>query len=154
MLKQWIVFVEPPKNRDPAQMLKYLARYVYQTAISDSRIRDVSDTNVTIGTRGENTLALPGGEFVRRFALHVLPSGFRRVRHYGLLAPSARCALALAADLAHYASPPRTPRVTAEPEPPKPGVASTHRCPDCGAPVRIFVLERQEMPTGWPRGPP
>ena len=119
-----------------------------------SRILDISDAKVSIRTRGEQTLVLDGPEFVRRFALHILPDGFRRVRHYGLLAPGARRALALARELAHYASPPRTPRVTPDPEPPPLGVAFTHRCPDCGAPVRIFVLERQELSAGWPRGPP
>ena len=88
-LARWVVHVDPPKGRPVVHIAGYLARYVKRIAISDARILALSDTHVTIATRN-GPLTLEGTEFVRRFALHILPAGFRKVRHYGLYAPG-RC---------------------------------------------------------------
>ena len=88
---EWVVYAKPP-TKGPATVLKYLARYTHKTAISNSRLVSLTDDQVTFrwtdythgGRRG--TITLEAVEFVRRFLMHVLPSGFVRVRHYGLLA--------------------------------------------------------------------
>lgn len=88
--QDWVVYSQPP-CAGPEVVLKYLARYVYRVAISNSRLVEVSAEEVTFsykdyrqgGKQKEMTLSL--GEFARRFVQHVLPGGFVRVRHYGLL---------------------------------------------------------------------
>jgi hypothetical protein len=148
-LKNWVVFVEPPGDRDPELLVKYLARYVYQTAISDHRVVAVTDRDVTIRTRGTATLTLPGAEFVRRFTHHFLPKGFRKVRHYGLLAPGARSRLAQARDLVRHITPhqPRAEMTITAHE------TQRHDCPTCGTPLRrIRVPPPPRVPSA--RGPP
>src|SRR5262249_44643286 len=77
-------------------VLRYLARYVHRVAISNSRLLGVTEEAVTFSykdyrQRGkQKELTLPTEEFVRRFLQHVLPRGFVRVRHYGLLANRGR----------------------------------------------------------------
>lgn len=85
--KAWVVHVTPPGDRPVEHVVRYLARYVYGVAIHDARLLAVTDQAVTFRTRGASTATVPGAEFVRRFLLHVLPRGYRKVRHYGLLAP-------------------------------------------------------------------
>jgi len=84
---------------DAEATLKYLAPYVFRVAISDSRIVEVDDHNVTFSYRktGSNrarNLTLDVIEFIRRFLQHVLPSGFMKVRHYGFM--SSQCAIGVA----------------------------------------------------------
>ena len=93
--RDWVVRVDLPDERDPAQAVRYLARYVYQGPISDHRIVAMDEDTVTIRTRGAATCTMSGVEFVRRFQLHILPTGFRRIRLYGLLAPRKRRDLAV-----------------------------------------------------------
>ena len=83
---RWVVHVEPPMGRPVEHVTRYLARYVKRIAIGDRRIREITDDGVTIATR-QGLLTLEGHEFVRRFALHVLPKGFRKVRYHGLYGP-------------------------------------------------------------------
>lgn len=147
-LKQWVVFVEPPDDRDPQQLIKYLARYVYQTAISDHRIVAVTDKDVTIRTRLSATLTLPGTEFVRRFTEHFLPKGFRKIRHYGLLAPGVRHRLAIARAIVQHLAPAEATR-----EPRTERTSARHDCPSCGEPLRRHVMPALR-PAAAARGPP
>jgi hypothetical protein len=149
--KRWVVNVEPPEDRAPEQAIRYLARYVYGVAISDARIVSADGATVTISTRGGRTVTLTGEEFVRRFALHVLPSGFRKVRYYGLLAPGMPGELERARALCASVSPaaPREERAAkAEkasfpPEEPR-------RCPCCGgAVVRTALPGGARAPPWW-----
>ena len=88
---EWVVYAKPPFG-GPEQVLKYLARYTHRVAISNQRLVSLADGRVTFrwkdyrdgNTEKEMTLAVE--EFTRRFLLHVLPRGFVRIRHYGLLA--------------------------------------------------------------------
>ena len=87
---QWMVYAKMPLG-GPAQVLAYLSRYAHRTAISNERIRHVSETEVAFNVRadekgGKRLVRLDGVEFVRRFMLHVLPAGIKRIRHYGVLA--------------------------------------------------------------------
>ena len=89
--KNWVVYAKPPFG-GPAQVLKYLARYTHRVAISNSRIVDVANETVTFRYKDyadasrPKTMTLSGEEFLRRFLTHVLPRGFVKIRHYGLLA--------------------------------------------------------------------
>jgi hypothetical protein len=156
--KGWVVHVERPEGRDPVLMLKYLARYVYQTALSDHRMVEITADTVTFRTRDTKTHTLAGAEFVRRFAQHVLPKGFRKVRHSGLLAPGRRNRLAAARDLIEHL-PTRSPAhdlVPAVPSEPVATIVPTprDRCPECGAPLRVHVIARPPLPVPSARGPP
>jgi hypothetical protein len=105
----WVVYAKTPLA-GPAAVLDYLARYTHRTAIGHERIVAVRDDGVRLrvradGSRGKKTVRIDGAEFVGRFLQHVLPAGFKRIRHYGLLAPAhktrclaqARAALAMPA---------------------------------------------------------
>lgn len=96
----WVVYAKTPMG-GPAQVLEYLARYTHRTAISNERIVNIAAAQVAFKVRaddqgGKRIVKLDGVEFVRRFLQHVLPSGLKRIRHYGLLAPSKAQTLAQA----------------------------------------------------------
>jgi hypothetical protein len=91
----WVVYAKPPFG-GPAQVLKYLSRYTHRIAISNRRLVSMDNESVTFRykdyARGNRTrmMTLEAGEFLRRFLLHVVPRGFMRIRHFGLLANRAR----------------------------------------------------------------
>lgn len=88
--KDWIVYAKPPFG-GPQQVLKYLARYTHRVAISNQRMIGMDDGKVGFRWKDyadgntEKTMTLDACEFIRRFLLHVLPSGFVKIRHYGFL---------------------------------------------------------------------
>ncbi len=92
---EWVVYAKPPFG-GPRQVLKYLARYTHRVAISNQRLISLENDRVTFRwknyARGNQpaTMTLHAVEFVRRFLLHVLPRGFVKVRHFGLLANRGR----------------------------------------------------------------
>jgi hypothetical protein len=87
---EWVVYSKQPFG-GPRQVLKYLARYVHRVAISNQRLVSIDGGSVTFRWRDyadgyrEKTMTLEAVEFIRRFLIHVLPSGFVRIRHYGFL---------------------------------------------------------------------
>lgn len=86
----WVVSVRPP-IRQPQHVLEYLARYTYRVAISNQRLVELKDGQVTFRYKDRQNhqnlpLTLEAVEFIRRFLLHGLPAGFVRIRHYGFLA--------------------------------------------------------------------
>jgi hypothetical protein len=89
--KPWVVYSKRP-FAGPESVLQYLGRYTHRIAISNDRVLELRDGGVRFRWRdykdaGRNkVMTLPAGEFLRRFLLHVLPSGFMRIRHFGLLA--------------------------------------------------------------------
>lgn len=90
----WVVYAKAPIG-GPAQVLEYLGRYTHRTAISNERIRAISDREVALSVRvdakgGKRQVRIDGQEFVRRFLLHILPTGIKRIRHYGLLASACK----------------------------------------------------------------
>ena len=142
---EWVVYAKRPFG-GPEAVLAYLARYTHRVAISNSRLIAIDDRGVTfrwkdyrarsaaVGNAWIKTMTLSADEFLRRFLLHVLPDGFHRIRHYGLLASGRR-----AANIAHIRSliaPART-----EPEPAQAGEAETGSaqppCPCCGGHMRL-----------------
>ena len=87
--KDWVVYSKSPFG-GPDKVLDYLGRYTHKVAISNHRITGISRDTVTFSHRdreagGVKEIAISGGEFIRRFLLHALPSGFIRIRHYGFL---------------------------------------------------------------------
>ena len=95
--KKWFVWAKPPFS-GPEAVLAYLARYTHRVAIANSRLIALEERGVTFrykdyrrnGQARYRTMTPSADEFIRRFLLHVLPIGFHRIRHYGLLA-SAGC---------------------------------------------------------------
>ena len=93
--REWVVFSKRPFG-GPEQVRKYLARYTHRVAISNARLLDLRDGRVTFryqdyaDAHRQKTMTLDAVEFLRRFVQHVLPKGFVKVRHYGLLANAQR----------------------------------------------------------------
>ena len=109
----WVVYAKTPLA-GPAAVLDYLARYTHRTAIGNERLLAVVGDKVLMRVRADDTgakrtIAMPGQQFIARLLQHVLPPGFKRIRHYGLLAPAAKTErLALARKL--LAMPAANPR--------------------------------------------
>jgi hypothetical protein len=149
--KRWVVYAKPP-FAGPEAVLAYLARYTHRVAISNRRLIAFDGAGVTFrykdyrrdGAERYGTMTLGTHEFIRRFLLHVLPKGFHRIRHYGLLAGSTRRTnLALVRALLSVVPPEDdTPEAPLDPRPP---------CPCCGG--RMIIIERFAR---WsqPRAPP
>lgn len=83
---KWVSYAKPP-FAGPEAVFRYLGRYTHRVGISNQRLISADDDAVTFHTRGEQTATLHPHEFLRRFLQHVLPRGFVKLRHYGLLAP-------------------------------------------------------------------
>jgi hypothetical protein len=125
-------------------VLAYLGRHTHRVAIANSRLIAAADDGVTFrvkdyrrsGRERCRTMTLPPAEFIRRFLLHVLPKGFHRIRHYGLLAGASRKAsLARARELLDMpeAEACDAPEATAPPQDHRPP------CPCCGG--RMIIVE-------------
>jgi Zn finger protein HypA/HybF involved in hydrogenase expression len=146
---EWVVFAKRP-FAGPQAVLAYLSRYTHRVAISNSRLIALDEAGVTFkwkdyrikGCDRLRAITLDAAEFIRRFLLHVLPSGFHRIRHYGLFAGTvrarnierARQLLAAAQGLA----PKRDAEADSETETP----SSARRCPCCGG--RMIIIEAFE----------
>ena len=85
--KKWVVYAKRPFT-GPAQVFQYLGRYTHRVAISDHRVLDVTAENVRVATRDDGSADMTPRQFVSRLLLHVLPSGFHKIRHFGLYAPT------------------------------------------------------------------
>src|SRR5437868_3800426 len=89
--REWVVYSKPPFG-GPEHVLKYLARYTHRVAISNGRLLGVENGQVRFPWRDSrhnnrsSVMKLDAVEFIRRFLLHVLPAGFVKIRHFGLLA--------------------------------------------------------------------
>jgi Putative transposase/Transposase zinc-binding domain len=142
---EWVVYAKRP-FAGPAAVLAYLSRYTHRVAISNSRLLALEERGVTFrwkdyrakGRTRHKTLTLETKEFMRRFLLHVLPSGFHRIRHYGLLAHASRKKnIAMARALLQRPA----PQVHAEPDKtptPHGSRRPTFVCRHCGAPMLII----------------
>jgi len=159
--KNWFVYAKPPFS-GPQAVLAYLARYTHRVAISNSRLVALDERGVTFrykdyrrnGQARYRSMTLRAGEFIRRFLLHVLPKGFHRIRHYGLLA-SAGCKanIARARELIAAPLPPADPSHTRDAT--DPDITTDHRppCPCCGGRMIIVeVFARGASPRGPPSG--
>jgi hypothetical protein len=140
---EWVVYAKRP-FAGPAAVLAYLSRYTHRVAISNSRLLALDERGVTFrckdyrakGRTRYKTMTLDAHEFMRRFLLHVLPSGFHRIRHYGFIANAARRQLLAQARALLQVVPD-----AAQPQPPDriDIVQPTFVCPRCGA--AMIVIE-------------
>ncbi len=155
---EWVVYAKPPFG-GPEAVLAYLSRYTHRVAISNSRLVSADaetvafrwkDYRIKNGDR-QKVLRLATDEFIRRFLLHVLPDGFHRIRHYGLLAGNGRrrnietIRALLGVE----------PAVESDANDADAALPLTLRepCPDCGGPMRIIeTFRRGERPKT--RAPP
>ena len=153
--QNWVVYAKPP-FAGPQAVLAYLSRYTHRVAISNRRLLTLDERGVTFrykdyrrdGAARYGTMTLNADEFIRRFLLHVLPKGFHRIRHYGLLASGGRKDNIGRARLLLGVPPPAE-----EAEPTGEGEQPDTRppCPCCGGPMVIIeTFERGKQP----RGPP
>jgi hypothetical protein len=151
---EWVVYAKRP-FAGPEAVLAYLSRYTHRVAISSQRLLAFDGRGVTFrwkdyrakGRTRYKTMTLEAGEFMRRFLLHVLPGGFHRIRHYGLLAnPVRRASLAKVRELLHV-----TAEVNASPEDTVPETRPAFICRHCGAPMIITDILARTAPI---RAPP
>jgi len=164
----WVAYAKPP-FAGPEQVLAYLSRYTHRVSISNSRLLKFDEQGVTFKWKDyraeprfrHKIMTLKTDEFIRRFLIHVLPSGFHRIRHYGLLANSGRRDnLKRARELliaktddedadengAIDNSESRQDDALELPQ-------ATYLCPDCGSPMVIIEsFERGQLPRAPPLG--
>lgn len=143
--KKWFVYAKEP-FAGPKQVLAYLSRYTHRVAISNSRLLRTDGKTITFrvknyrvnGRARYTTMTLDVAEFIRRFILHVLPKGFHRIRHYGLLATGQRADnIELAKELLGVATPAEdaaSPDAAVEDA----SGADLPPCPCCGGQLRII----------------
>lgn len=152
----WVVYAKQPLG-GPQAVLDYLGRYTHRVAISNERIVGITSEQVSFRVRADaegkqRVLRLPGSEFIARFLLHVLPSGFKRIRHYGLLSPARKQAGLAAARSALAVPPPEAAiiesvaafmqRITRQ---------ASMCCQHCGG---RLVITASLLPQTQARGPP
>jgi Putative transposase/Transposase zinc-binding domain len=152
---KWHVHAKRP-FAGPQQVLAYLARYTHRVAISNSRLIRADETGVTFrykdyrvdGPDRYKTMTLAPGEFIRRFMLHVLPKGFHRIRHYGLLAsgPAKAARIERARELIAAAAPVQdVHKQAASDDAATAADKPEHPCPCCGG--RMVIIETFEAGT-------
>jgi hypothetical protein len=141
----WVVYAKEP-FAGPKQVLRYLSRYTHRIAISNRRLLSADQNGVTFkykdyrieGPGRYKTMTLATDEFIRRFLIHVLPKGFHRIRHYGLLGNTNR-----AANIEHARKLLAMPSRPKQPETPKAAIDEPRvlprPCPCCGG--RMIVIE-------------
>ena len=134
--KDWVVYAKPP-FAGPEQVYRYLGRYTHRIAVSNGRLEAFDDSGVRFRTKHGKTVTLRPLEFIRRFLLHVLPEGFHKIRHYGLLAAGKidgeleLARHALLATTARAPQPEPTPVDESPDRGPRTSGILTIRCPQC-----------------------
>jgi len=152
---EWVVYSKRPFG-GPEAVLAYLSRYTHRVAISNSRLIACDQQGVTFkwkdyrieGCNRYKAMTLATHEFIRRFLIHVLPTGFHRIRHYGLFASSKRVENMARARALLVVSEPQTEPADA------PNGNDPHPCPHCGG--RMIIIEtfaRGSMPRYRPQAP-
>src|SRR5260370_5891642 len=147
---KWYVYGKRP-FAGPKALLPYLSRYTHRVAISNSRLIAADQTGVTFRYKDYRierparykTMTLKPGEFIRRFLIHVLPNGFHRIRHYGLLASGTKVqTIARSRELIAPAKPAHTAQKQQAPESAAATDQPPHPCPCCGG--RMIIIETFE----------
>jgi hypothetical protein len=143
---EWVVYAKKPFG-GPHAVLAYLSRYTHRVAISNRRLISADEAGVTFKWKDyrierpgrHQAMTLPTNEFIRRFLMHVLPKGFHRIRHYGLLASGNRAAnIARARELLAVPDRPKQPDTSGAAAPDEPRILP-RPCPCCGG--RMMIIE-------------
>jgi len=146
---EWVVYSKRPFG-GPEAVLAYLSRYTHRVAISNSRLLACDGASVAFkykdyrveGHARQKVMRLAADEFIRRFLIHVLPTGFHRIRHYGLFASGVRAQnIARARELLAAAIPRQQDKRPKDDDQPEPRVLA-HPCPCCGG--RMIIVETFE----------
>ena len=156
---EWVVYAKRP-FAGPEAVLAYLSRYTHRVAIANSRLVAMDEKTVSFkwknyrveAQRRHRTMTLTKSEFIRRYLLHVLPDGFHRIRHYGLIANTRRKSnLAKVRDLLKVPPPIEPVDQTTEDEITTNEQSPTFVCPHCGSAMEVIeVLPHMYLP----RAPP
>ena len=155
-LREWVVYAKAPFG-GPSQVLAYLGRYTHRVALSNQRLLDVKNGEVTFqwkdyrakGREKSRVMTLESGEFIRRFLIHVLPRGFQRIRFFGTLSNRirkvrlAQCRRLLATPILDLLPKPDDCRPLRQPV----REESIRRCPKCGKGRMVRVLA---LAPAWP----
>ncbi len=141
--REWVVYAKEP-FAGPNQVLAYLARYTHRVAISNRRLLSIADGKVSFHWKDyrhrskRKVMTLAAGEFMRRFLMHALPSGFHRIRHYGLFANGHRTEkIELCRSLLDTKGSPSEPN-TDTPDADSASPSEHQICPCCGGPMIII----------------
>jgi hypothetical protein len=144
---RWVVYAKRPFG-GPEQVFRYLGRYTHRVGLSNRRLVSLDARGVTFRTHGEQTVTIAANEFLRRFLLHVLPKGYVKIRHHGLMAPSnVTTRLAAARRLLDRDPPSVPPEVSRSPVDFRELLLALtgvdlRRCPRCGA----LAVRRHPLP--------
>ena len=162
---EWVVYAKRPFT-GPQAVLAYLARYTHRVAIANSRLIAMDEHGVSFrwkdyranGRTRHKTMTLDADEFIRRFLLHVLPSGFHRIRHYGLIANTGRRqnlkqarALLMATTIVTDGDLTTVAENIGNGDAQEAASKAIYICPECGAPMIVLgIFARGQLP----RAPP
>jgi Putative transposase/Transposase zinc-binding domain len=148
----WVVFAKKPFD-SPHSVIEYLGRYTHKIAISNHRLQKMEDGKVDFTYKDyrhgsvTKTMQLPGMEFIRRFSMHILPKGFVRIRHYGILSSSSKqkCASAIKAQLPLIKIPAYIKPVKNK------EIYNLHQCPACKKETMqtILLFKNKPPPAYW-----
>jgi len=144
--KEWVVYARRPFG-GPGQVIEYLGRYTHKVAISNHRIQNVTPAEVTFGYKDyrngsrQKQMTLSNAEFTRRFAQHILPQRFVRIRHYGILSSTWK-----RGKLQHLQQ-----QLKIVVKPPQAAKTLLHRCPCCktGVLVTIEIFGKRGPPSQY-----
>lgn len=147
--KDWVVYAKRPFN-GPMSVIEYLGRYTHKIAISNHRLKNISEGKVTFSYKDYRQSAAPremtldAQEFIRRFSMHILPKGFVRIRHFGILSTSTKTKNAIQIKE-------QLPEVMVISTRPMPEAYNPKKCPCCKKETMSAVLHftRRGPPQDW-----
>jgi hypothetical protein len=152
--QKWVVYAKRPFG-GPEHVLRYLGNYTHRIAISNHRLVEMANGQVSFRWRDsahnnkKRVMKLCVAEFLRRFFLHVLPAGFVRIRHFGFMANRQRQQrLAICRELLNASQPPPITGQSSE----TPSSNDLYRCPNCGG--TMVIVERLSAKQLYLRSPP
>jgi len=147
---EWVVYAKRPFS-GPQSVVEYLGRYTHKIAISNHRIKNVEEGKVTFSYKDyrqgavTKEMNLEPMEFIRRFAMHILPKGFVRIRHYGILSSTSKAVYAV---IIKEQLPPLAELKNAKP---KREIYNPLKCPCCKKETMQTLLRfnRRGPPADW-----
>lgn len=150
--KNWVIYAKQPFSK-PQYVIEYLGRYTHKIAVGNHRVKHINYQNKTVSFSAKNykksgakqLLTLSSSEFVRRFGLHILPKGFTRIRHFGILSSSWK-----KVKLPELQSLLSSKEITSVKTKPKPELLH-RKCPSCkkGILETVLLFDQRGPPKEW-----